>query len=285
MKSVASATRKPAWRNCATASTPCTPSTFVATSGLKALKEEVVKMKSARRFADRAASNDAFSDADRIETIATRPRPIISAEAVEAVRLGFRIAFWRPELALQSQPPDRGADHRSHRLRDEREEDRDAEERDGRAEPDQGGGVRGHGEQTVEQRGHAESSHDEPEHQPATHPSIARVLGLPERLDGCDPGRPARRHHRGRDRDDGPHEQGDPDRAGLELEPRAGQVDPERLEERLQARRRSRCPRGSRSRTRTGPRRTPPRSPNRAPAVGSHRSRAGAPSPWSAAPR
>ncbi len=51
-----------------------------------------------------AASNEAFSDADRIETIAISPRPIISADDVAAVRRGLRIAFSRPSRAAMLKP-------------------------------------------------------------------------------------------------------------------------------------------------------------------------------------
>ena len=43
-------------------------------------------------------SSDALSDAASTVTIATSPSPIMSAEAVDAVRRGLRMAFSRPSL-------------------------------------------------------------------------------------------------------------------------------------------------------------------------------------------
>ncbi len=51
-----------------------------------------------------AASKDALSDAAKMATIATSPNPIISADAVEAVRRGLRMAFSRPSLPWTPSP-------------------------------------------------------------------------------------------------------------------------------------------------------------------------------------
>ncbi len=53
-------------------------------------------MKSARRVSSSVSDADAFSVVMKTETNTTRPRPIISAAAVDAVRRGFRLAFSCP---------------------------------------------------------------------------------------------------------------------------------------------------------------------------------------------
>ena len=53
-------------------------------------------MKSARSVSSRVSDADAFSVVMKTETNTTRPRPIISAAAVDAVRRGFRFAFSCP---------------------------------------------------------------------------------------------------------------------------------------------------------------------------------------------
>jgi hypothetical protein len=58
----------------------------------------VDKMKSERRFSSRARAAEAFNEAASTVTIATRPSPTISADAVEAVRRGLRFAFSVPSL-------------------------------------------------------------------------------------------------------------------------------------------------------------------------------------------
>ena len=97
-------TRNPPWRNSVTAPTPGTAATFVATSGLNEVSCEVVSVKSAFNVSFSAAVKEALSEADRMATIATRPSPTISADAVEAVRRGLRMAFSRPSLPWIPRP-------------------------------------------------------------------------------------------------------------------------------------------------------------------------------------
>ena len=57
-------------------------------------------VRSARRTSSSVFTADAFSDAANTETNATSPRPIIKAEAVDAVRRGLRLAFSSPSLPV-----------------------------------------------------------------------------------------------------------------------------------------------------------------------------------------
>ena len=59
--------------------------------------------------------NDAFADAAKIVMNATRPTPIINADAVAAVRFGLRIAFSRASWPVM--PRSRGSGHPMNRLR------------------------------------------------------------------------------------------------------------------------------------------------------------------------
>ncbi|GIV00261.1 MAG: hypothetical protein KatS3mg014_1876 [Actinomycetota bacterium] len=86
-------------RNSETASTSGTARIRSATSGLNGVKLAAETVRSARSVSSRARVNEASSDAERIVTIVTSARPIMSAEAVAAVRLGLRIAFSRPSRA------------------------------------------------------------------------------------------------------------------------------------------------------------------------------------------
>ena len=84
-----------AWRTWETVSTSGTARTSSAAEVLNPANVGDVRMKSARSVRSRIAVVEAFADAPNTATNTTSPRPIISADAVEAVRRGFRIAFSR----------------------------------------------------------------------------------------------------------------------------------------------------------------------------------------------
>jgi hypothetical protein len=65
---------------------------------LKPVSVGEIKMKSAFERALQTAVVDALAEAPNTATNTTSPRPIMSAEAVAAVRRGFRIEFSRPSL-------------------------------------------------------------------------------------------------------------------------------------------------------------------------------------------
>jgi hypothetical protein len=75
--------------------TPSTRPTTPTTSRLKpwALGEGVRMYRSASVPVESTSLNEALSEAANTATAATRVRPITSAMAVEAVRIGFRMAF------------------------------------------------------------------------------------------------------------------------------------------------------------------------------------------------
>ena len=87
-----------ACRTCDTVWTPGTARTSWAAEVLNPLNVGEVKMKSALSVRSRTTVVDALADAPNTATNTTRPSPIINAEAVAAVRRGFRIEFSRPSL-------------------------------------------------------------------------------------------------------------------------------------------------------------------------------------------
>ena len=155
----------------------------VGTEGV--VNDEVVSTKSAfRAFSKRRRRSEAFSDAARIATIATSPRPIISAEAVEAVRRGFRIAFSRPSLPWM--PQRRIGAPITRRERAAPSGDRIATPTNVAAAPSpiERAGVRLVAEQPVQQRGNADRGDDQPDDQPA-------IAAMPPRACPPTPGAPA----------------------------------------------------------------------------------------------
>ena len=71
-----------------------------ANSAISGVKPRLMKplpctKKSARKLSSMICVNDCFADAPMIDTSVTSARPIISADAVVAVRRGLRIAFSR----------------------------------------------------------------------------------------------------------------------------------------------------------------------------------------------
>ncbi len=105
-------TRNPVRRSGDTTSTPGTCLVSSATCWLNGTNDEVPSVRSAFSVSVKVLSTDARSDADSTVTITMSPSPIISADAVDAVRRGFRIAFSRPSLADMLMP---GSDARSRR--------------------------------------------------------------------------------------------------------------------------------------------------------------------------
>src|SRR5918996_894469 len=87
-----------AWRTCETVATPGTARTSSAADVLNPVNVGDVRMKSARGGRWGPADVDALAEAPKTATNTTRPRPIISADAVAAVRRGLRIAFSRASL-------------------------------------------------------------------------------------------------------------------------------------------------------------------------------------------
>ena len=85
-------------RTCDTVSTSWIPRRSSAAAVLKPLKVGEVRMKSAFNVRSRISVVDALAEAPNTATNTTRPSPIISAEAVAAVRRGFRIEFSPPSL-------------------------------------------------------------------------------------------------------------------------------------------------------------------------------------------
>ena len=90
-RSPSSCTRAPRTR--ATWATPGTSSTSFATEAEKAWPTAFETTKSATMSSARVLSRLAFADAPSTDIIVTRATPIISAEAVAAVRRGLRRAF------------------------------------------------------------------------------------------------------------------------------------------------------------------------------------------------
>ena len=84
------------WRIADTAPIAGSAARSIATCGLNGEKFGVLTMKSAVSVRSSVAFAEAFSDAPDTATNDTRPRPIMSAADVEAVRRGLRIAFCRP---------------------------------------------------------------------------------------------------------------------------------------------------------------------------------------------
>ena len=75
-----------------------------ATCWLNGTNDEVPIVRSAFSVSVKVLSTDARSDSDSTVTITMSPSPIINADAVDAVRRGFRIAFSRPSLADMLMP-------------------------------------------------------------------------------------------------------------------------------------------------------------------------------------
>ncbi|CAB4802144.1 unannotated protein [freshwater metagenome] len=73
-----------------TTPTPGTAFTSWATTGLKPRKVVLVTIKSARKTPSTEALVDALVEAPRIDIAPTRARPIIKADAVDAVRRRLR---------------------------------------------------------------------------------------------------------------------------------------------------------------------------------------------------
>ena len=94
------------------------------------------RVKSARSTSSSVFAAEALSDAANTETNATSPSPIISADAVDAVRRGFRLAFSppsRPGAERRNGRPITAASPRG----EQRRQLRDPEERQRRAKPDE----------------------------------------------------------------------------------------------------------------------------------------------------
>src|SRR5829696_6373766 len=184
-----------------------------------------VTMKSPVNALSTVLPNDAFVDEAKIVMNVTSPTPIISADAVAAVRLGLRMAFPRQR---QADEPAEGERHRP-------AECGDAEEHEQDAQADDGEGARRASEEPVQEGAHAQRE-DRRAHD---HPLLGAVAGAADRdvahggdrwdLAGLAGGRDGRQ-----ERDDHPRRERDDRGAGREDDAACGDLEAERGEEALE---------------------------------------------------
>ena len=172
-------------------------------------------------------------------TNVTSARPIISAAAVVAVRPGLRTAFSRASrpVSLRTRSSSE-ADDRGQRRDEARRQQRGAEEEQHGAEAEQRRRVAGRldaaEEADADRHEAADAQEDrEPGDEPAPAPR-GRDRLVAQRLHRRHARRADGRDDRGEQRDDQPDQERHDDRAGLDDAARVRQVDPERLEERVQ---------------------------------------------------
>ena len=180
-----------------------TPSTSLMRSAMVAENgspKALLTTKSPTKFSSTAWSTDAFDEAPRIATVNASASPIISAEAVAAVRRGLRSEFW--PARLPTGPKTRrfaaAASLRNGRLI-ERRGRRDAEQDPEDAGADPPARVRHVEEQPERQRDRSETMTTSTEQEPSPERGLGQGDVVAQRLHRGDPAaapgrQPGRRH-------------------------------------------------------------------------------------------
>ena len=286
-KSVSPSTRNPFWRNAESTATSSSAPTLAATSVENGVNEVVDRLRSARSVALSATSSDAFSDAAKIATIATRPEPDHQRRCGRRrpPRVPHRVLA--PDLARDAPPPERAADHAGDRARDHRGAGsrcrRTSAPRRARRAARRCPWTRTARRRAPPRPPVAIAAPIAIRRPSATVPPERVVLA--ERLDGGDPRGVPGRHDRRDDRDPDPHHErrDDRPRAGSASTSWAGRCRTRRA--RPGAAWRCRRPRGPRPPTRAARPRAPRRPRRPSPGVGWHRGCGTAPARGFAAPR
>ena len=159
--------------------------------------------------------------AAKIATSTTSATPIISAEAVTAVRWGWRRRVLAGEHAREAlEAGQRAADQPAQRAHERRRQQREAEDHQQRAEAEHGRGRAGGArvaEQAVEQQRDADRLDDDGDHDPApAHAPGAGQDAVAHRRHRLDPRRAAGGHEARDDRGDDADDQADDHGARLE---------------------------------------------------------------------